>query len=269
MMKKPFAKSLLAALLAGTLAGAPASPVLAQTPQDPPPAQAPAQNPPLPSDQKTSPVAPAQGVQPISLGVNSHDYSKAPAFFPNPINAYKQSSVAPGVLSNSPRLAQLIHEGKLELSLQDAIALALENSMDIVVQRYNPWMADAGVLKTKAGGYSYGTPGSLSAGSTANIALLNYDPVITHAFSVADVVTPVNNPLTSGTGTTGTTLTGLSAHATQFNTQYQQSFSPGTTVTAYWDNTRSSNSSAFQLFNPTVQSTIGITVSQQLLQGRG
>src|SRR5579871_1570896 len=107
MMKKPFAKSLLAALLAGTLAGAPASPVLAQTPQDPAPAQTPSQNPPLPSDQKTSPVAPAQGVTPISLGVNKYDYSHAPAFFPNPINAYKQHDVAPGVLANSPRLGQL------------------------------------------------------------------------------------------------------------------------------------------------------------------
>jgi len=268
MIKKPFAKPLLAALLAGTLAGAPASPVLAQTPQQQaPPAQS--QNPPLPSDQKTSPVAPAQGVTPISLGVNSHDYSVPPSFFPNPIKDYQQQNVAPGVLTNSPRLAQLIQEGKLNLSLQDAIALALENSMDIVVQRYNPWLADAGVLKTKAGGYSYGTPGSLSVGSTANIANLNYDPVITHNFSVADVVSPVNNPLTSGTGTSGTALTGLAAHSTTFNTQYQQSFSPGTTVTAFWDNNRSSNSSSFQLFNPTVQSTIGITVTQQLLQGRG
>jgi len=57
------------------------------------------------------------------------------------------------VLTNSPRVDQLIHDGKLELSMQEAVELALENSMDIVVQRYNPWFADTGILKAKAGGF--------------------------------------------------------------------------------------------------------------------
>src|SRR5208337_4296563 len=88
------------------------------------------------------------------------------------------------------------------------IALALENSMDIVVTRYNPWMADVSLLKTRAGGYSYGTPGSISVGSTASLPSLQYDPLITQTLSVADVTTPINNPFTSGTGSTATTKIG-------------------------------------------------------------
>src|SRR5208282_4314782 len=144
----------------------------------------------------------AQGAVPISLGVTKHDYTHAPKDFPNILAPYTSQYVDPGVLTNSPRLEQLIHDGKLDLSLQDAIALALENSMDIVVSRYNPWMADVSLLKTRAGGYSYGTPGSISVGSTANLPSLFYDPIISQSIQVAEATTPINNPFTSGVGTT-------------------------------------------------------------------
>src|SRR5258708_38387580 len=124
-MKKLSLKSLLSAVLAGILAGAPASPVLAQDPAPP---------------QKQASL---QGGVPISLGLGKYHYTKSPDLWPNITAPYKTWYVNPGALSNSPRLEQLIQAGKLNLSLQDTIALALENSMDIVVQRYNPWMADA------------------------------------------------------------------------------------------------------------------------------
>src|SRR5271169_5501405 len=196
-MKKPFLRQLLAAVLVGILASAPVSPVFAQDPA--PPAQTPAQTPP-PSQ---APQPAKQGGIPISLGVSKHDYSKAPSAFPNIINPYRLQFVDPGVLTNSPRLEQLIHDGKLPLSLQDAIALALENSMDIVVQRYNPWMADAGVLKAHAGGTSYGTPAGTFAASSANLPFLTYDPVLTQLIAFDDRNTPINNPFISGTGATG------------------------------------------------------------------
>ena len=171
-------------------------------------------------------------------------------------------------MTNSPRLEQLIHDGKLSLSLQDAIALALENSMDIVVTRYNPWMADVSLLKTRAGGYSYGTPGSISYGSTANLPSLLYDPLITQTIQVADVTTPINNPFTSGIGTTTSGVFGLVSHSAIYNTQYQQNFVTGTSFTAAWDNTRSS-SNADNFFNPYVQSSLAVTISQPLLAGAG
>jgi outer membrane protein TolC len=249
-MKKLSLKSLLSAVLAGILAGAPASPVLAQDPAAPP------QN-----------KASLQGGVPISLGLNKFHYTNSPGLWPNITAPYKTWYVNPGALSNSPRLAQLIEYGKMNLSLQDAIALALENSMDIVVQRYNPWMADTSILKTKAGGFGYGVPNSLSAGSTANLPSLIFDPYLTQNISITSGLVPVNNPLTSGTGTNG--IASLGIHQSIFNTGFSQGFSTGTTLNVFWDNTRSSSTSTFNQFDPAVQSSIGISFSQQLLQGTG
>jgi outer membrane protein len=250
-MKKLSLKSLLSAVLAGILAGAPASPVLAQDPAAPPPAK----------------QASLQGGVPISLGLNKYHYTNSPELWPNITAPYKTWYVNPGALSNSPRLEQLMQSGKLNLSLQDAIALALENSMDIVVQRYNPWMADTSILKTKAGGFGYGVPNSLSAGSTANLPSLIFDPYLTQSVSINSALIAVNNPLTSGTGTNG--ISALGVHNSTFNTGFSQGFSTGTTLNVFWDNTRSSSTSAFNLFDPAVQSTIGINFAQQLLQGVG
>ena len=150
-MRKPLFRPLLAAALVGVMAGTPIVPIRAQEPASP--------------SQKQ---AAAQGGVPISLGVSKFDYSRPPSWFPNIVNPYEMQYVDPTMLTNSPRLEQLIHDGKLALSLQDAIALALENSMDIVVQRYTPWQADASVLKARAGGFGYGSPGTLATESTAN-----------------------------------------------------------------------------------------------------
>src|SRR5215470_10266312 len=159
-MKKPFLRPYLAAVLIGALAGTPVAPTLAQEPAATP-------------QTRTA----AQGGVPISLGVSKHDYTHGRSAFPKVWLPYQMHTIVPGALANSPRLEQLIKENKMELSLQDAIALALENSMDIVVTRYNPWIADVSVLKTKAGGFGYGTPGSVAVGSTANLPSLNYDPI--------------------------------------------------------------------------------------------
>ena len=250
-MKTPFRRPLLASILAAVLAGSPVATTLAQEPASPP-----------------VPHTVAQGAVPISLGVTKHDYTHAPKAFPNLLAPYTSQNVAPGVLTNSPRLEQLIHDGKLSLSLQDAIALALENSMDIVVQRYNPWMADVSLLKTRAGGYSYGTPGSISVGSTANLPSLLYDPIISQTVQIADATTPINNPFISGIGTTTSGVFGLVSHSATYNTQYQQSFTTGTSFTVAWDNTRSS-SNADNFFNPYVQSSLAYTISQPLLAGAG
>jgi outer membrane protein TolC len=176
--------------------------------------------------------------------------------------------VEPG-LTNSPRIDQLIHDGKLEISLQEAVELALENSMDIVVQRYNPWFADTGILKAKAGGFGGATPGAAYAGSNSNTPILNYDPVITTTLSVDDRNVPVNNPLTSGTGTGLSSLARLTLHTATFNTQYAQGFQTGTTFFTAWDNTRNSSTSSANLFNPSVSSTIFVGFQQQLLNGFG
>lgn len=254
-MNTPFRRPLLASILAAVLAAAPITPTLAQEPAAAP-----------------TPHTVAQGQVPISLGVSKFNFSRSPKPFPNLFAPYVAQYVDPGVLTNSPRLEQLIHEGKLTLSLQDAIALALENSMDIVVQRYNPWIADASLLKTRAGGYSFGTPGSISVGSTANLPELYYDPTLTQTLSFADVTTPINNPFIAGLGSSGKSSTssviGLASHSATYNTQFQKYFDTGTNFTVAWNNTRSS-SGADNFFNPYVQSSLAVTVAQPLLAGAG
>ena len=65
---------------------------------------------------------------------------------------YRPSEVSPVNLSNSNRLDSLLRAGNLYLSLQDAIALALENNLDIELQRFSLVIADANILRAKSGG---------------------------------------------------------------------------------------------------------------------
>lgn len=253
-MKKPFLRSLLAALLAGILASAPVPAAFAQEP---------ASNP--------APQAPAKDAVPISLGVSKYNYNRSPKPFPNLLAPYYSQHVDPAILINSPRLEQLIRDGKLSLTLQDAIALAMENNMDIVVQRYQPWIADVGLLRAKAGGTSYGGTAADFVSSSANLPNLFYDPVLTQTIGYDYRVTPINNPFISGTGTgtVSTKAAGLASHAAFYNTGYQQAFATGTSFTAAWNNTRSSSGSAANFFNPYVQSALTFGLQQQLLNGAG
>jgi len=253
-MKTLSARPLLAAILAVTLVGGPISPAFGQD---------------TPQNAQAAPTKPATTAVPISLGSAKYNYSRAPRAFPNIFAPYAPIKIGEPGLTNSPRVDQLIHDGKLELSLQEAVELALENNMDIVVQRYNPWFADTGILKAKSGGSGGGTPGAVFGGSTANTPFLSFDPLVTSTLSIDDRNIPVNNPLTSGTGTGVSALVPLTIHTSTFNTQYSQGFQTGTTFFAAWDNTRSSSSSTANLFNPSVQTSIFAGFQQQLLNGFG
>src|SRR5437867_9550715 len=253
-MKTLYARPLLAAILTATLVGGPISPAFAQdAPQNPQAAQA----------------KPATAIVPVSLGTAKYNYTRAPKPFPNLFAPYSPIKIPAPVLTNSPRIDQLIHEGKIELSMQEAVELALENSLDIVVQRYNPWFADAGILKANAGGFGGTTPGAVLGGSSANNPLLNFDPVVTTVLTLDDRKSPINNPLTSGTGTGISSLAALATHTSIFNVQYAQGFATGTTFFTAWDNTRNSASLSANLFNPSVQTTIFAGFQQQLLNGFG
>jgi outer membrane protein TolC len=220
-----------------------------------------------------NPSAPAQTtvgtgtLPPVSLGTAKYNYSRAPKAFPTLLAPYSPVAIPEPGLTNSPRIEQLIHDGKLELSLQDTVELALENNLDIVVARYNVWFADTDLLRTRGGGVGRGTSGASIPFSQANIPLLIFDPRIAGNYSINSQVFPVNNPFISGTGIRS--ISALPSHTSTFNTQYEQGFSPGTTMFVTWDNTRSSSESPALLFNPSVQSSINIGFQQQLLNGFG
>src|SRR5512138_3271846 len=80
---------------------------------------------------------------------------------------YKMPQVAPIDLANSNRLDSLLRAGRIYLSLQDAIALALENNLDIAVQRYGARIAEADLMRTQAGGQVRGVPSSVSGGPSS------------------------------------------------------------------------------------------------------
>src|SRR6202158_3837921 len=121
-------------------------------------------------------------------------------------------------LTNSPRIGQLLQGGKLMLSLQDAISLALENNLAIDVERYAPWLDEVSLLRAKSG---------------IN-GLVPFDPTFTSNLNVQDSVTPLNNPLFAGIIPTATTTPTSQAppayiqHVGNVNFQYNQYFPTGT-----------------------------------------
>jgi outer membrane protein len=262
------ARPALAALLAVLIAG---GPVWAQDPGAPPQPAPTQERPGLPTPQTPAQdvykPAPTNPPIPVSLGVEKYHYRHAPKGFPNLIAPYRPIRIPEPVLTNSPRVDQLIHDGKLQLTLQDAVELALENSMDIAVARYNPWFADTDILATEAGSQPFGITGAEVRQSFANVPFLNYDPTFNSQISYDDRLTPVNNPLISGTGTAQ--AASLTSHAATYTNNVTEGFSTGTTGTLAWNNTRSSSGSTFNFFNPDVSSALVVTVQQQLLNGFG
>src|SRR5574340_756377 len=84
---------------------------------------------------------------------------------PPPLGAQSPRTQVPAAdVSNSNRLEALLRAGNLYLSLQDAIALALENNLDIEIQRYGPQIAEASIMRARAGGFARGVSTSVTAG---------------------------------------------------------------------------------------------------------
>ena len=277
-MSKLFAKSVLASVLAGLVTIGPVSPAFAQEPPYPP-----QQGTPDPDKTKNQvavppPAAPQPQAPaiPVSLGLGKHDFSNGPRVFPTLLAPYRPIPIEHAELTNSPRIDQLIQDGKLHITLQDAVELSLENSLDIVIQRYTPWEADTDILKTKSGGFARGINSSAVEifTSTASVPTLQLDPLLTANVSIADQSIPINNPFISGTGTgAGTTNNftpqAIKNHASIFDFGYTQAWTSGTTFNAAWDNQRSSSSPTADFFIPSVTSSLTAQVSQQLLNGFG
>jgi outer membrane protein len=180
------------------------------------------------------------------------DYSRGPRWFPDLIAPYSPKRVPLPPLTNSPRIDQLIQESKLMLSLEDAVSLALENNLDIAVQRFTPWLDQANLLLAKSG----------ANGKTV------FDPAFTGNFYVEQQTIPVNNPFFAGVGA-GSATSAIINHSAVANFNYAQGFHTGTQALVTFDNTRSSTTSAFNAFNPAVQTSLQVQLTQPLLNGFG
>ena len=221
------------------------------------------------------------------------NYGHAPEIFPKFWRPYVPSAVPLPNLDNSPRLLSLIHNGRLELSLSDALALTLENNLDIAVQRYIIPFAQTDLLRTKSGQAARSfsgalLPGELNAGAigagvtnaggtggTGNAGGITggggavfvgptgaFDPTV-NVFSSWDRVTsPLNSVVVSGIPTT-------TSYATAFGSSYAQLFTDGTSYSVSVSALRQSTTQRNTLYNPSVTSRLSIGVNQPLLNARG
>ena len=209
----------------------------------------------------------------------------------NPLKTYLPVNVPPASLTNSVRLDQCIHDGKLYLSLDDAIDQALENNLDIAVTRYDLPIAKMDLLRTAAGGLTLGVPGISSAtlgGASASsaassvsvsgaaggngglvqttlglgIQLPSFDPWLGALASTEHSTSPQVNTVTSG-------VPSLKTNTTLAQFKYYQSFVTGTYVEFDLNNERQTVNSPLQLLNPSLTANYRILVQQQLLQGFG
>src|SRR5215472_11544112 len=122
-----------------------------------------AATPPAPAAQSQTQGAPlpeAPQVRPLPQPTHV-DFSKPAPLLPNPFARYIPRDVPAPSFTNSPRIEQLIQNGKIMLSLNDAIAIALADNLDIAVARYNLPIADTDILRTKAGSTFLGINGGV------------------------------------------------------------------------------------------------------------
>jgi outer membrane protein TolC len=219
----------------------------------------------------------------------------------NPFDAYRGKTVPPPNMSNSSRLDSLIRDGKLYLSLQDAIDLALENNLDIVIARYNLPIAQMDVQRTQAGGsvrgvntgVVSGTPGGAGVGvfgsgsgagaggtsSGAGGAGAGASGLVTSTLGTGPSVSTYDPNISANTYTDHTTqllpnrtLYGVPViHANTIlgNLQYSQAFPTGSALQVAWDNNRQTTNSPNQTLNPQLNSYIQVYMQQQLLAGFG
>ena len=242
------------------------------------------------------PAAPTPALtQPYPLEPIKSDFSQPYAGWKgNPINIFKPTSIGKASFANSVRLENLVKDGKIYLSLSDAIALAIENNYDIAIARYDLDIADTDILRTKTGAAPLGSPsglvtgtlggstsilstgggpggttvGSGGAGSGVNGLTLttagagpapqNMDPSLTGTIQFDRDRLPSTSFFQSGTSTTNT-----------YDATFNQGFVTGTNLQLAFDNTYSSSSATVQEFSPELLSNFKATVTQHLLQGAG
>jgi outer membrane protein TolC len=160
---------------------------------------------------------------------------------------YTPRIVAPVRLSNSSRLDSLVRAGRVYLSLADAIALTLENNVDIEVQRYTFLLNENALRKAESGGS--GVP--------------NFDPVLTSNLNWGHNTQAQSNAITSG-GLTANTI-GIRT----LNFGIQQGFVTGGSVTLGLNNNQTTTNNPNNNYNPSTNANLNLQISQPLLQGFG
>src|SRR5713101_1033235 len=251
--------------------------------------------------QAATPSAPSQtpgsGTAPQSAGRLQFEMPKSH----NPLDAYSPNTVPEPQLANSTRLVQLVRDGKLYLSLKDAITLALENNLDLAIARYNLPIANMDILRTRAGGifrgvnagvvqgtpgcggggFGAGAPGAGAGGTTggaggagagasglvqstlgAGTPVASYDPAIIGTVGAEHQTTPLANQRNYG-------VPSLQLNTGQASVGYAQAFATGTSISFEFNNSRQTTNSPYFNLSPVLGSMYRLSFQQQLLAGFG
>ncbi len=199
------------------------------------------------------------------------------------IAPYRSKAVPAVNLNNSNRLDALTRAGSIYLSLQDAIALALENNLDIEMQRYGSQIADANLLHAQSGGFAAPvsvavTPGAGSVtGAPPSAGLQNLlltgttqsgspipslDPAIIAGSNFGHQTVPQSSSFVTGTSA-------LIQHQDLSNVSVQKYWTTGTLLTLGLNNNSTTTNSARAQFSPATNSSLSLNFTQHLLQGFG
>lgn len=257
--------------------------------------------------QQTAPAAPGlppeptpNYTQPLFLHDTARDFSKPRGYWPNLIAPYTPTTVQAPNFLNSPRLDSLIKDGKIYLSLGDAVLLALQNNYDIAIQRLNLDIADTDILRSNSGaagiqGIPTGLVTGTQGGSTASVSSVGGGPGGASASSSVAGTGPGGLSLsTNGQGPTpenfDPTLQGtvefnhallpqqgafsgglpvIAQNTNTYNFTFNKGFITGTNALVSFQNTRVTSDNPFNFYSPTLQSTFNFAITQHLLQGFG
>ena len=230
--------------------------------------------------------------------VGALNYAKPVSHFPNPIGPYRPRHLPPPNLSNTGRIDQFLHDGKLYLALDDAIALALENNLDIAIARYTLNIADTDILRARAGATILGTPvglvlntpgggvggigaqsgaatggtslgaGGLGAGTNGLVSstlgfgppIGSFDPVLTGTLQEDHFSQETSSSFS---------VPLLIQNTGTVDFAYNQAFQWGTNLSVGFNNTRATTNNIFTSLSPQLNSNFRATVTQHLLQGWG
>jgi outer membrane protein len=254
------------------------------------------ETPPAPGAQSTPPaIAQPAPPQPVHL----KDYSVPRSAFPNLLQPYMPQELAQPNFSNSPRIDSLIRDGKIYLSINDAIALALENNLDLDIARYNLNIAEADVLRAKSGssilgvntgivqntpgggvGGLGGTVGSGTGGTTVapGGAGTGTNGLVSSTLGIGSPITSFDPALTGTLQLDKNNTESVSVFSPvpvvaqntyTSNFGYTQGFEWGGALTGAFNNTHLTTNNPTSLLTPQLGSSFQFRFTQNLLQGFG
>ncbi|HYA24422.1 MAG TPA: TolC family protein [Terriglobales bacterium] len=221
--------------------------------------------------------------------------------FPDPFAPYLAHQVPPPRFGNTPRIETLLNDGKLRLSLSDAIALALENNLDLAIARFNLSIADTDIMRAKSGqsvrgvatglvqgtpgggigGFGTGAPGAGAGGTSGGAGgagtgasglvqstlgvgtpIDTFDPIVSGGMNIDHATFPESSKVLYG-------VSSLQQNAGIANFNYTQGFASGTLMSLNFNNDRITSNSLYSILSPELDSGFRLTLRQHLLAGFG